>query len=161
MIPGSGRSSGEGHGNPLQYSCLENPHGQRSHVQAMGSQRVRHDCMHTHTLHRSALETVLGTSLLPFLFPNRGPSTHCSEMITMCHQRAIPWCMKQRGKGALGVWPLECFKDVARESFRVKGTNIHSPNQVLPYFQPRHGLSTSILGEKTGPISSKAYGHTI
>ena len=28
-IPGLGRSSGAGHGNPLQYSCLENPHGQR------------------------------------------------------------------------------------------------------------------------------------
>ena len=24
-IPGSGRSPGEGHDNPLQYSCLENP----------------------------------------------------------------------------------------------------------------------------------------
>ena len=24
-IPGSGRSPGEGHGKPLQYSCLENP----------------------------------------------------------------------------------------------------------------------------------------
>ena len=24
-IPGSGRSPGEGHSNPLQYSCLENP----------------------------------------------------------------------------------------------------------------------------------------
>ena len=24
-IPGSGRSSGEGNGNPFQYSCLENP----------------------------------------------------------------------------------------------------------------------------------------
>ena len=24
-IPGSGRSSGEGNGDPLQYSCLENP----------------------------------------------------------------------------------------------------------------------------------------
>ena len=24
-IPGSGRSCGEGNGNPLQYSCLENP----------------------------------------------------------------------------------------------------------------------------------------
>ena len=24
-IPGSGRSSGEGNGNPLQYSCLKNP----------------------------------------------------------------------------------------------------------------------------------------
>ena len=29
-IPGLGRSPGEGHGNPFQYSCLENPHGQRS-----------------------------------------------------------------------------------------------------------------------------------
>ena len=29
-IPGWGRSPGGGHGNPLQYSCLETPHGQRS-----------------------------------------------------------------------------------------------------------------------------------
>ena len=28
-IPVLGRSSGGGHSNPLQYSCLENPHGQR------------------------------------------------------------------------------------------------------------------------------------
>ena len=32
LIPGLGRSSGGGHGNPVQYSCLENPHGQRSLV---------------------------------------------------------------------------------------------------------------------------------
>ena len=25
LIPGSGRSPGEGNGNPLQYSCIENP----------------------------------------------------------------------------------------------------------------------------------------
>ena len=25
LIPGSGRSPGGGHGNPLQHSCLENP----------------------------------------------------------------------------------------------------------------------------------------
>ena len=25
LIPGTGRSPGEGHGNPLQYSCLEKP----------------------------------------------------------------------------------------------------------------------------------------
>ena len=25
LIPGLGKSSGEGNGNPLQYSCLENP----------------------------------------------------------------------------------------------------------------------------------------
>ena len=29
-IPGLARSPGGGHGNPLQYSCLQNPHGQRS-----------------------------------------------------------------------------------------------------------------------------------
>ena len=29
-IPGLERSPGGGQGNPLQYSCLENPHGQRS-----------------------------------------------------------------------------------------------------------------------------------
>ena len=31
-ISGSGRSPGKGNGNPLQYSSLENPHGQRSLV---------------------------------------------------------------------------------------------------------------------------------
>ena len=30
LIPGLGRSPGGGNGNPLQYSCLENPDGQRS-----------------------------------------------------------------------------------------------------------------------------------
>ena len=30
LIPGLGRSPGGGHGNPLQYFCLENPHEQRS-----------------------------------------------------------------------------------------------------------------------------------
>ena len=31
-IPALGRSPGGGHGNPLQYSCLENPHGQRDTI---------------------------------------------------------------------------------------------------------------------------------
>ena len=30
LVPGSGRSPGEGNGNPLQYSCLEKFPGQRS-----------------------------------------------------------------------------------------------------------------------------------
>ena len=36
--PGLGRSSGGGHGSPLQYSCLENPHGQRSQLLGYGPQ---------------------------------------------------------------------------------------------------------------------------
>ena len=44
-IPGSGRSSGGGHGNPRQYSWLENPHGERSPVgySPWGRERVRHN----------------------------------------------------------------------------------------------------------------------
>ena len=43
-VPGSGRSPGEGNGNPLQYSCLENPMD-RGVWQATvhGVARVRHD----------------------------------------------------------------------------------------------------------------------
>ena len=42
-IPGSGRSSGEGNGNPFQYSCLGNPMDRGCWRATMGSQRVRHD----------------------------------------------------------------------------------------------------------------------
>ena len=43
-IPGLGRSSGEGNGNPLQYFCLENPMDAKcGRLQFMGSQRVGHD----------------------------------------------------------------------------------------------------------------------
>ena len=41
-IPGLGRSPGGGHGNPLQYSCLENPMGRGAwQVTVHGLQRVR------------------------------------------------------------------------------------------------------------------------
>ena len=49
-IPGWGRSPGGGHGNPLQYSCLENPMDRGDGgLQSMGSQRVRHDWVIEHT----------------------------------------------------------------------------------------------------------------
>ena len=45
LIPGLGRSDGEGNGNPFQYSFLENPmdRGAWWATQSLGSQRVRHD----------------------------------------------------------------------------------------------------------------------
>ena len=43
-IPGSGRSPGEGNGNPLQCSCLENPWTEEPvRLQSMGSKRVGHN----------------------------------------------------------------------------------------------------------------------
>ena len=42
--PDPGRSSGEGNGNPVQYSCLKNPRKKESgRLHAMGLQRVRHN----------------------------------------------------------------------------------------------------------------------
>ena len=51
LIPGLGGFPEGGHGNPLQYSCLENPHGQRSLVcySPWGLQRVGHDWVTKHT----------------------------------------------------------------------------------------------------------------
>ena len=53
-IPGLGRSLGGGPGNPLQYSCLENPHGQRSLAgYSPWGCRVGHDRVNNHsTQHR-------------------------------------------------------------------------------------------------------------
>ena len=43
-IAGLGRSPGEGNGKPFQYSCLENPHGQRaSQTIVHGASRVGHN----------------------------------------------------------------------------------------------------------------------
>ena len=50
-IPGLGRSLAEGHGTPLQYSCLENPMDREAwRLRSMGLQRVRHDWAWTHGL---------------------------------------------------------------------------------------------------------------
>ena len=52
LIPGSGRSLGEGHGNPHQYSCLEN-HIAREVWWAIGSKSqtgLKRFSMHTLTM---------------------------------------------------------------------------------------------------------------
>ena len=43
LIPGLGRSPGEGHGNPFQYSCLENSMDRAWWAIVHGWQRVGHD----------------------------------------------------------------------------------------------------------------------
>ena len=52
LISGLGISPGEGNGNPLEYSCLENSMDRESCGVQSGSQRVRYDWAtntHTHT----------------------------------------------------------------------------------------------------------------
>ena len=52
LIPGLGKSPGEGNSNPLQYSCLENPMDEKPGALQSNSQRVGHDWAHTHTCWR-------------------------------------------------------------------------------------------------------------
>ena len=54
-VPESERSPGEGHGNPLQYFCLENSMGRGAwRATFQGLQRVRHDWVtNTFTFHHS------------------------------------------------------------------------------------------------------------
>ena len=49
-VPGSGRSLGEGNGNPLQYYCLENPmdRGAWWATQSTWSQRVKDNLVTEH-----------------------------------------------------------------------------------------------------------------
>ena len=50
-IPGGGRLRGGGHGNPLQYSCLENPmnrRGWRAAVHGVTKNRARLKRLSTH-----------------------------------------------------------------------------------------------------------------
>ena len=59
-IPGSGRSPGGGHSNPLQYTCLENPMDRgslRATVQkvAKGRTRLKRLSAHKHTHSFSSL----------------------------------------------------------------------------------------------------------
>ena len=54
-IPGSGRSPGGGQGNPLQYSCLENPKDgatwQATYQRVAKSQSLLSDLAHMPTYH--------------------------------------------------------------------------------------------------------------
>ena len=60
-ILGLGGSPGGGHGNALQYSCLESPHGQRSLVGYSPWGLEESDM--TVTMHRTAEETLLPIKL--------------------------------------------------------------------------------------------------
>ena len=67
-IPESGRSPGEGNGNPFQYSCLEKFHGLRSSAGYSPWDRqeldmTEHHPPHTHT--KSRLSYVLSRTLKP------------------------------------------------------------------------------------------------
>ena len=91
LIPGLGRFPGGGHGNPLQYSGLENPHGQRS-LEGYSQWGCKEPDMtewltHTHTLLQLWQSYVLGnkyTRLTQNLDPQR---IRQAQMALKSHQQ--------------------------------------------------------------------------
>ena len=101
-IPGSGRFPGEGNGNPLQYSCLENPRdlGAWWAIQSTGSQRVGHDWA-----------TSLSLSL--FWFPNIERAKimmDCSKYFCLKYILSV-YCMEMSGLDR--IWNLLGTMDVS------------------------------------------------
>ena len=58
-IPGLGGSPGGGHGNPLQYSCLEKLHGQRSLVGYSPQGRKESDTTEQLSIHKKSEASAL------------------------------------------------------------------------------------------------------
>ena len=83
LIPGLERSPGGRHRNPLQYSCLGNPSGQKSlgGLQLMGSQRAGHDWAAKHSRAQSILLLLVLNS------------------VGFVHWQALSVCLKSEVKG--------------------------------------------------------------
>ena len=98
-IPGLGRSPGWGHGNPLQYTCLENPYEQRSLAgrSPWGCKESDNDWVtkHTHMMIFMSLDQlsnlILPYTLIPFPLctPNNLLFSHW-ELFTAANITAFP-----------------------------------------------------------------------
>ena len=93
LIPGSGRSPGEGNGSPLQYSCLEKSHRPRGLVgySSWGRQRVGHDL---------ATKQQRGHHLVG----NRTPAGHLTWTRLLCHHSGcVPLMLNEQETPSLHV----------------------------------------------------------
>ena len=83
LIPGSGRSPGEGHGNPLQYSCLKNPMDRgdwRSTVHRITKNPTQLKQLSSHMAKRNGIRTTDGAQ--GPTFSKNGAKNECFSKAT-------------------------------------------------------------------------------
>ena len=98
-IPGSGRSPGEGNGNPLQYSCLENPVDKGTwRATVHGVSRVGHDWV---------TFTTTTTNSFYSLSPTPGPLPRAFELWLSIDSLHV-WWLQLSSKGTVVIF-LFCF----------------------------------------------------
>ena len=119
-IPGSGRSPGGGHGNPLQYSCLENPMDRGpGGLSSIGLQRLGHDwCDLSIHARYQADAWVLSKGL-----------TWRSKELLLCN--------------AFPTWFFPCKKNVKKKHFKNHNNKTHRRKSSLPCTSPLTSLCTS------------------
>ena len=105
LTPGLERSPGGRHGNPLQYSCLGNPSGQKSlgGLQLMGSQRAGHDWV---AKHRRA------QSILLLLVLNSVGFVHW-QTLSVCLKSEVKEGFCQQPRTSVQSW-MACFSSSSR-----------------------------------------------
>ena len=122
-VPGWGRSPGGGNGNPLQYACLESPHGQRSLVgYSPWGGRESDTSEHTLTQRRKCQDFLGGPVVKTLHCQRRGHDFHpwSGNSDPTCHRaqpkessekqkpaplRRLPRCLSPQP--GLLTWPLD------------------------------------------------------
>ena len=163
-IPGSGRSPGEGSGNPLQYSAWEIPWMEEpSRLQSMGLQRVKHNWATSLTLatfitsHLSILyqytkswnlKVVIGSMTnLDSILKNRDITlpTKVHLVKTMVFPVVMygceSWTIKKAEHRRIDAFELWCW----RRLLRVPWTERRSNHPILKQISPEYSLEGLML----------------
>ena len=94
LIPGLGRSRGGGRGNPLQYSCLENPSWteEPGGLQSIRFQRVGHNLVTEQQINVGTLGDLLVTGVIKPFLPHYYvlPPADCGLWSFPCKPNSIP-----------------------------------------------------------------------
>ena len=106
LIPGLGRSPGEGHGNPFQYSCLENSMDREARCAAVHgvAKSWTRLCDFTFTFHFQALENEMAThsSVLAWRIPGTGEPGGLPSMES--HRVGHNWSDLEAAAAAVYIW---------------------------------------------------------
>ena len=124
-IPGLGRSPGEGHGNPVQYSCLENPMDRgawRAKVHSVAKNQTRLTWLNTQT--HGINKTTYGTGLRQHFVTCKltihrwGPWDQGGECVL--NHTSGKWQVRQPKTGILALlaqWELSAFDCRTKKSW--------------------------------------------
>ena len=110
-FPGLGRSLGGGHSNPLQYSCLKYPHGQRSLIgYSPWGCRVGHNCATT-AQQRTAIQVETPLTLPPSVFMGARGLLHLQTSTPYPRWKVIAKVTFASQTCHFSIWKIICCKE--------------------------------------------------